>query len=1365
MIIKDVPESESSTDPVKQFEELHPPASIDSIQEDQEEASDSECKDQSLSNLALATNPPHSSHPLPSPSSSDRSPEIPHREEDSRPLMMGLAAPDSKDSLEVQLTSACEDLSESQISGKGSLDETQQRIQESSDSEEEHQPTVNERSASEDAGRRTSISDFVLEEDLKARKSISDFVFEEEKAQTSQAAKIPGKIELVETDVTTETSDDDFEIVTKKEVSGNDWITLSSTDEVEFALNEPKDTAFKDETSTENDRETKPPLIALLESTYRPEKLESIPSTDTEPRQSRPSSSDYSDIYRQREEDHDSDSSDDEKDTEIIKTNEQRIESASSDYSEGEQKKLAVQTIDSSDFEKEEEKGQYIVRKSSASSAISDATECKTATTVESSSEYDQEVIKTEYYRDPEVKGTVRKSSASSAISDVAEQTLKATASSSSETDQDIINKEKEPATKRTGSVSSGYSDIVEKKPDYKEVVESSDTDAPKEKKENNDASSSASEEEDKLVQNIQPRKSSVSFAIPADISDEKALDSMDFVTITVKPIQTLIHDVGSEPAMRRAESASSGCSDIDKVVPVKELVAESSDTYATMFKKKTMNSSSCSDEEGELVNIVLPKKTSVSSAASKKDTEESTDSEEVEDIVKVGDPRAPSASSDYSDLGEKKLEGITVIDSSDIESETTKHAPRKSSASSVYSDTADKKVQPVVDSSSDYDCEPVKLSGEPKIKTQESSDFEKEAEFIKPSPRPISSDYSDFDLSKSALTRKQSAPARPYSSDYSDLDAKKEEVTRKYSENIRKASASSDYSDLEVKKEESVKPIPRPISSDYSDLDVSKPGLSRKQSAPARPYSSDYSDLDVMKEQVTRKYSENIRQASASSDYSDLEVKKEEPKRTASVSSVSSYSDVDKKAAAADSSDNDEDIEPGIIQVVVHKAADLVNQEIMGKSDPYVVIKFRGQEFRSQTVNNTINPEWNFSTDLLISKVYDSNINIEVFDDDSGLDSCEGILVLSLADAIKRSSEEGRWYSLSNCKHGRIFVSCIYTAMPAPSQPGQSEATPRTRTYSSSSSEEEVTKDQNTVLQQSSSDSSISNNGRDKAKVKHQMAMDRASMDEDTESGKRGTFKPQSSSEYSDTDNERKGASGVESSSDYDSTPAQKRRKGPSSIISDTSSDGGSSAVGPRIRPLSQFLDDEYDVITEEEATETKSEKSEKKQNVNERSSSESEGPETKDAPAPADIIPEVQTSSVEDQEQGGDHNGSSLLPPALTPHPTLSSSVASNSAILSSDQHAEAEQTSVSLEVAKSSVINSNTLDEIGPLAEDHDNGLLSLTKQAEKTKEGTESQSTSRISSSTCSSIDQAQRDGSSESERSQGIKFNRNEISIF
>merc|ERR1711974_587642 len=159
---------------------------------------------------------------------------------------------------------------------------------------------------------------------------------------------------------------------------------------------------------------------------------------------------------------------------------------------------------------------------------------------------------------------------------------------------------------------------------------------------------------------------------------------------------------------------------------------------------------------------------------------------------------------------------------------------------------------------------------------------------------------------------------------------------------------------------------------------------------------------------------------------------------------------------------------------------------------------------------------------------------------------------------------------------------------------------------------------------------------------------------DEDPQ--RRGSFKPQSSSDYSDTDNERRG---VESSSDYDSTPARQRRNRPGSIVSDTSSDAGSN-VGARNRPLSQFLDDEYDIITKEEAAETKSEK---KEDAESSSSSESHGPENQDAETRAQAIPPVHLSSVEDQEQDGDQNGTSLIPPILPPHPPLSSTVASNS------------------------------------------------------------------------------------------------------
>ena len=63
MIVKDVPESESTTDPVRRFEETNvTSAGIESIQEAQED-SDSECKDQSFTNLVLASNIPQPSYP------------------------------------------------------------------------------------------------------------------------------------------------------------------------------------------------------------------------------------------------------------------------------------------------------------------------------------------------------------------------------------------------------------------------------------------------------------------------------------------------------------------------------------------------------------------------------------------------------------------------------------------------------------------------------------------------------------------------------------------------------------------------------------------------------------------------------------------------------------------------------------------------------------------------------------------------------------------------------------------------------------------------------------------------------------------------------------------------------------------------------------------------------------------------------------------------------------------------------------------------------------------------------------------------------------------------------------------------------
>merc|ERR1719192_1785138 len=854
MIIKDVPESESSTDPVKKFEALHPPANIESIREDQEEASDSECKDQPLSNLALATHPPHqSSHPLPSPTSSERSPEMAHKEEDKNPLIAGLAAPDSKDSLEVQLTSACEDLSESQISGKGSLDEHQQRP-ESSESEEEHQPTVNERSASEDAGRRPSISDFVLEEESKEKKTISE---------TDGQVK---KIELVDTDFTT-TSDDDFgaaETIRKINVVDTDLTT--SDDDFEIVtkadMEEAKKVAAKDETSTDEDM-ARPPLSGMLSAGTRLEKLESIPSTDTEPRQSRPSSSDYSDIYRQKETEDEPDSSDDERNTDIIKTNEPRMQSASSNYSETEKpRKSSVSSAYSENEEKkavtdssEYEREKPSVRKSSAYSAISDIEATKPKTVADSSSEYDQEVIKDEYVRDP-VISPARAVSASSDNSDQAERksvsTVRKVATDSSESEEAGKRKETSSSDSEEGgdnivkatdprapSASSDYSDIAAPGP-----LEGTQKSSGSVKSLHSmfEGMSKSQVQETEVVTRVSQRAYSVS-SDSAEVASSGILEANRKSTGSVKSLHE-IFEKGSVPVLieKAEEEKEDEPSNIKIEDEAPSRTQSVSSDYVDIVAPRPLVATQKSSGSVKSLHEMFEgiSKSSVVSIYSEKAEQGPVDTDE--DPVKEAAPRTPSVSSDYSDIAVPRPLEDAQKASGSVKSLHEMFEGISKSSVPVYS--------------------------------------EKKAEDS--TMRPVSSDYSDVEINQGRSSM------RPISSDYSDLDIIKTKPSAQQA-------VSSDYSDLEVSKP---KTSMRPVSSDYSDLEEigSKPGDVRAPSA-----SSDYSDI-VAKPKIDQTASGSVKSLhemfEGMSKSSVREEHVEEKKRESSSSSESEDDDEDEKKA-----------------------------------------------------------------------------------------------------------------------------------------------------------------------------------------------------------------------------------------------------------------------------------------------------------------------------------------------------------------------------------------------------------------------------------------------------------------------------------
>merc|ERR1711892_1262000 len=113
---------------------------------------------------------------------------------------------------------------------------------------------------------------------------------------------------------------------------------------------------------------------------------------------------------------------------------------------------------------------------------------------------------------------------------------------------------------------------------------------------------------------------------------------------------------------------------------------------------------------------------------------------------------------------------------------------------------------------------------------------------------------------------------------------------------------------------------------------------------------------------------------------------------------------------------------------MTVKKASELVNNDRIGKSDPYVKIRYSDVEFRSKTIQNTLEPEWNFSCKFDILNLEERYIHINVYDDDFGKDNIEGCYSLSLKEAMSDSAEEGCWYNLVGCKTGKVFICTSFT-------------------------------------------------------------------------------------------------------------------------------------------------------------------------------------------------------------------------------------------------------------------------------------------------------------------------------------------------
>ena len=107
-------------------------------------------------------------------------------------------------------------------------------------------------------------------------------------------------------------------------------------------------------------------------------------------------------------------------------------------------------------------------------------------------------------------------------------------------------------------------------------------------------------------------------------------------------------------------------------------------------------------------------------------------------------------------------------------------------------------------------------------------------------------------------------------------------------------------------------------------------------------------------------------------------------------------------------------------ITVTVHKAKKLEKRGFFGKGDHYVLLTIGDKKYKSETINNNQDPEWQFKSTVTLSEGIPNNIKLEVFDDDIGKDDHVGQATIDIGqDELKET-----WIPLQGCKSGAVLVS-----------------------------------------------------------------------------------------------------------------------------------------------------------------------------------------------------------------------------------------------------------------------------------------------------------------------------------------------------
>ena len=139
---------------------------------------------------------------------------------------------------------------------------------------------------------------------------------------------------------------------------------------------------------------------------------------------------------------------------------------------------------------------------------------------------------------------------------------------------------------------------------------------------------------------------------------------------------------------------------------------------------------------------------------------------------------------------------------------------------------------------------------------------------------------------------------------------------------------------------------------------------------------------------------------------------------------STKSVEETSKEKPTTDEFVKEQQIYEGKAILKVVRAKELEKKDMFNKSDPYVIIKYNDEEFKTAVVKKTLNPNWEQDIELDLSRAHNT-IRFVLYDwERIGKDDPLGEVDISISDLVQKTANGPKWYKLQNCKSGSILLS-----------------------------------------------------------------------------------------------------------------------------------------------------------------------------------------------------------------------------------------------------------------------------------------------------------------------------------------------------